>query len=111
MDACSVPSAGDYQDERCNLKGKSNSSLQRGDIIRGDECTRAAKGAEERGSITPSYRRKKETGAESLSRVGDDLTVSRIVIRCPSGKCVEGVSQVEPSVSKGLEVRASSHRL
>lgn len=53
-----------------------------------------------RDSIIPSYRGRRRQGAESLSTAGDDLTVSQIVIRCPSGKCVKGVPQVGPGMSK-----------
>lgn len=40
----------EYQDERHNIKGESDSSLQCGDIVDGDACMGAAKGAGE-GSI------------------------------------------------------------
>lgn len=40
----------EYQDERHNIKGESDSSLQCGDIVDGDACVGAAKGAGE-GSI------------------------------------------------------------
>lgn len=49
MGACNVSSTGDYQDKRHNLEAKSHSSLKCGDIVHGDACMGAAKGAEGEG--------------------------------------------------------------
>lgn len=71
----------------------------------------AAKGAEGDGSIHSQLWMEEEDRAEKPLRVGDDLTMSWLMIGCESDQCMERAPQAGPSRSKDLQVRTSWHRL